>query len=269
MSLFEGIDTNQKAKFVRVLTMLFFALIVLVIVFIVNGFKEYHYIGRGVPVVNTITVTGDAEKGVSPDLATFSVGVSVEADTAQKAEEMLAERINPIIAFLKEKGIADKDLKTSNFSIYPRYEYPRIVCITYPCDQQGERTLAGFEATQSLTVKVRDLSSAGTLLAGASEIGATNVSGLAFTVEEKDAIERDVRQEAIEEARQKARDLARDLGVSLGRVVSFSDGNYGYGRLALETSAYGIGGASPKATPEIPVGENTIYSNVTITYEIN
>jgi len=237
----------------------------------INALKESRFIGGGVPASNVITVSGEGEVLAVPDVAEFSFSVVEEKQTVEAAQEAAAKKANDVLGFLKNSGIEEKDIRTTGYNLYPRYEFQQdqIVCITFPCPQPpGRQVLVGYEVNQSVSVKVRDTQKAGTILAGVGERGATNIGGIFFTIDDEDELKREARKEAIDDAKDKAKALADDLGVDLVRVVSFSDNGS-----PTPFFARGMGGdfafeESAKIAPEIPVGENTITSFISITYEI-
>lgn len=233
----------------------------------VTEVRGWRYVGTGIVPTNTISVQGEGEVFAVPDTAQFSFSVIKEGESAEAVQEEAARISNEAIAYLKENGVEDRDIKIIGYNVYPRYEWREIQCITYPCPS-GERELVGFEINQSIQVKVRDTEKAGELLAGVGDFGVEQISGLQFTIEDEDELQREARQEAVADAKEKAEALADDLGVRLVRIVNFNE--YGsptaYPRVE---SAYGLGGsADSKVTPDIPVGENRITSSVNITYEI-
>ena len=235
----------------------------------IGELKELRYVGAGVPATNTITVSGSGEVFAVPDRAEFSLTVREEAEAVSDAQETAAKKINDIKEYLEGVGVEEKDIKTTSYNVYPKYEWQEIVCITYPCPR-GKQEQTGFEVTQTLSVKVKDTKLAGELLSGVGERGASDVSGLSFTIEDEDTLKTEARAKAIEEAREKAVVLAKDLNVKLVRVVGFyedSGGAQPYYALGREGAAV-RSMASPAVTPEIPTGENKIVSNVNITYEI-
>lgn len=235
----------------------------------IKTFKSLSYVGKDVPAMNTITVSGTGESFATPDIATFSFTVQDESLVVATSQEKVNKSVEAILSYLKKSGVAEKDIKTQNYNVYPRYEYPQIRCITYPCPT-GERQLAGYTVTQSISVKVRKIADAGKLVSDIGELGATEISGLQFEVDEEDGVLRDARQDAIRDAQTKAAQLAKDLGVRLVRIVNFSEsGNYPMPYYAKEM-AFGMGGdtAAAPAPAAIPTGENQFVSNVSITYEI-
>lgn len=249
-----------------------FVVIILLAVFLgLKAFTEIQtmrYIGAGVMPANTISVSGYGEAVGVPDIATFTYGVVSLKPTVAAAQEEATTKSNAIVAYLKEVGVADRDIQTSNYSIYPQYDYVQESCVNGICPG-GRQVLRGYEVRQSTTVKVRDTAKAGDLLAGAGTRGATEVSGLNFTFDDPHQGQDEAREAAIADAKAQAEKLADQLGVSIVRVVSFSESGGGvppypmYARGGAETQAL-----DAKVAPVISTGENKVTSNVSITYEI-
>lgn len=233
-------------------------------------FQSYRFIGSSPSQQSLISVQGKGEVVGIPDIATFSFSVTEESLVIKTAQDEATKAINAILAYLKENGVAEKDIQTSGYNIYPRYEYAKGAPqpLYYPVTPEGRRTLAAYVVNQSVTVKVRELGNAGKLLAGIGEIGATNISGLSFDFDKRDELVREARDKAIKDAREEAAKLAKSLGVRLVRIISYSEGGYypAYGKV-MAAESYGRGG-DVSVAPEIPVGEDKIVSNVTITYEV-
>lgn len=250
------------------------AVIVLLALFLfvktISEFKSMRYIGSGVSASNTITVSGEGEATAVPDTATFSVTVQETAKDVKTAQTKATEKSNAIVDYLEEQDIDDRDVQTADYSVYPQYEYQTAETCREGYCPPGRQVLTGYQVSQTITVKVRDTDKAGDLLSGVGELGASQVSGLSFTIDDEEALQQEARDEAIANAKDKADQLARSLGVRVVRVVGFSEsGNYPM------PYAYGRGGVamdmameSKAAAPALPTGENKIISNVTITYEI-
>ena len=234
-----------------------------------KALKEFRYVGSGVTASNTISVSGMGEVFAVPDRATFSVTVREEAKDVADAQDKATEKSNAIIAYLKGAGVEEKDIKTISYSVNPKYEYSQGVCTPSSCPP-SKQTLTGFEVYQSLEVKVQDPKKAGELLSGVGGKGASEVSGLSFTVEDEDRLKADARKEAIADAEAKADELADQLGVKIIRVVGFYEDSGGYqpyyGKGGIAMDSMSVREAAP--APQIPAGENKIVSNVNITYEI-
>ncbi|MBV9159882.1 MAG: SIMPL domain-containing protein [Candidatus Kaiserbacteria bacterium] len=230
--------------------------------------KGYRYIGSGVTATNTITVSGEGIVYAVPDTGEFSFSVMQTGKDVTTAQTQVNTKANDIIDYLKQAGIDEKDIQTTDYSVNPHYEWSATTC---PAGGYcpGKQTITGYDVSETLTVKVRDTKKAGDLLSGVGSRGATNVSGLNFTVANQDLIEAQARDKAIQAAKDKANTLARSLGVSIVRVVGFDEG--GNNRIYYAKSAdvsLQASGAAPAPAPEIAVGQNKVVSDVTVTYEI-
>jgi len=240
----------------------------------INEFKLSGSIGRDYSPENVISVSGEGEVVSVPDTANITFDITEEAKEVPAAQTKVTERMNAIIASLKGSGIDAKDIKTINYSVYPKYEYqnePKAVggeyiYPPYPVNQ----VIVGYTVTHTVEVKIRKVADAGSILASLGSFEVSNLSGLSFSIDDEDALKAEARKKAIDDAREKAEVLSRDLGVRLVRIVSFSEsGNYPPIYYMKAEAAYVDGrGGGVAPTPEIPTGENKIVSNVTITYEI-
>lgn len=216
---------------------------------------------------NTITVSDNGEIYAKPDLAVINFSVVTEKKTVAEALSENAKQMNAVINFIKGQGVEDKDVKTTNFNIYPRYEYQNVETEIYPYPP-GKRVLVGYEVTQSLEVKIREMAKIGVIIEGAAKAGANQVGDLQFTIDKQDELKNQARAEAIKKAKAKAQELASRLGIRLIRIVNFNEGvsmPYYYGYAIKE--AVGMGG-EVAPSPQIETGENKITVTVTITYEI-
>ena len=232
---------------------------------------ELRYVGAGLQATNTINVSGYGEAFGVPDIATFTFSVTSEKSTVAAAQTEATAKINAITEYLKSQNIDDKDIRTTDYSVYPQYDYKTEICAAgYPCGG-GTQVLRGYQVRQTTTVKIRETDAAGDILTGVGSKGATEVSGLVFTFDDPEGVQNEARNEAIANAKEKAETLARSLGVTLVRVVSYNDsGNYP-SPLYRTDIAYGMGGAEDSVksiAPALSVGENKVISNVNITYEI-
>lgn len=230
-----------------------------------NKIKEWKYIGQGVEAKNIITVTDSGEIYAKPDLAITSFSVVTEAKTVAAAMAENTKKMNAIIAAIKGKGVEDKDLKTTYFNISPHYDYTDTSKV-YP--YEGKRVLSGYDITQSLQVKIRDLEKVGEIIQAAVDNGSNQASDLQFTIDKEDELKKQAREEAINKAKVKAQDLAEELGVKLVRIVGFSDSGYFpyYANEKMSAIPAGMGGGD--AVAQIQTGENKIQASVSITYEI-
>ena len=240
---------------------------IFLLVLTASTLKQYRFIGSGVTATNTITVSGKGEVFAVPDTATFNYSVMATAKDVTTAQTEVNTKSNAILVYLKSQGVDEKDIQTSDYSVNPHYEYGTAVCSGGYCPP-GKQTLTGYDVNETVTVKVKDTNKAGTLLSGIGSKGATNLSGLSFTIDDQTKLEAEARTKAINNARAKAEELAKELGVSLVRVVGFSENGGGYPiYYAKAMSADSLGRGTAPA-PEIATGQNRITSNVDVTYEI-
>src|SRR3990167_7744821 len=120
------------------------ALALFLIVVTIGELKGLQFIGSGVTATNTITVSGEGEVFAVPDTGTFSVTVQEEAKEVKDAQETATEKVNDIIAYLKGAGVEEKDIKTTDYSVYPQYDYTQSVCREGLCPP-GRQVLRGFQ----------------------------------------------------------------------------------------------------------------------------
>jgi uncharacterized protein YggE len=270
--LFEGTwgDWARKA----VLLVLVLAAVFLVVES-VSAMKSWRYIGAGLNATNVVSVSGHGEALAVPDIATFSFSIVSDKTTVADAQADATAKANAITEYLKGAGVDAKDIQTSDYSVYPQYEYSQSVCPTSGTSVSycppGKQTLKGYEVRQTTTIKVRDTAKAGDLLTGVGSKGATEVSGLNFTFDDPEGVQNEARDKAIANAKEKADKLAKSLGVSLVRVVSYNENGGGYPvYYARDSVAMGAtANQSVKAeAPDISVGQNKVSSDVTVSYEI-
>ncbi len=217
----------------------------------------------------TINVTGKGEVTAKPDVAQFSFSVRADAASASEAQTKSAEAINAITAYLKENAIEDKDIKTEGYNMNPKFKYETRPCAFNSYCPPGEQIPDGFEVYQTVTVKVRDIDKAGTLLGGVGDKGATDISGLTFTIDDEDTLKAEARALAIADAQANAEKLAESLNVRIVKMMGYYEDSpampmYGYGGTMMDSQAKNV----PMVAPEISTGESMTTSNVTITYEV-
>ncbi len=258
------ISPELKIKLYRALKI---ALIAFVVAFAVSLLFEFTpHRGYGNKTENTITFSGHGEVTAVPDIASVYFNISQDAKTVKEAQALVAGIEKKSLDLLKESGVLEKDIKTSNASFYPKYDYGQIYCIKYPCPQ-GNPVIVGYTASESITVKVRNTDDVGKIMQGLGTLGVSDLSGPNFSIDNEDGLKAEARKKAIDDAKEKAKVLAKDLGVRLGKITSFSEsGNY---PMPMYSKSMMVGEASDRSDPaQLPKGENTISSDVSITYEI-
>ena len=202
-----------------------------------------------------ITVQGTGTVTIKPDLATLSVGVTTQASKAAQAQSAASAAMTKVIAAIKKLGIADADLVTQSVSLNPTYDY----------SNGASPRLTGYSATQSLSVKVRDLTKVGDVIDAAVAAGANQVGGVSFSVADPAAATEQARKAAVADAKKRAETLAQAAGVTLGSPISIT-----------ETSAptptpiyYGTDAAgAPAVKTPVEVGTTDVTVQVQVVYSI-
>lgn len=258
----------QEAYMRKIAALVGLAAVVALLAYTYYAMTQARYVSH-MPV--TISVAGEGEIFAKPDVATFNFSVNAKEKEASMAQSKSADAINAIIAYLKDNGVEEKDIRTQYYNLSPQYEYPQTVCNSLGyCPPRGEPKVVGYEVTQSVEVKVRTIDDTSKLIGGVGELGATNLDGPSFTIDDESALQAQAREKAIIDAKTKAEKLAKDLGVRIVRMNGFWEEQGGYPML------YGKGGDASAITmsaemavaPEIPTGENSIISRVNISYEV-
>jgi uncharacterized protein len=211
----------------------------------------------------TMTVSAEGESVAKPDVAIINVGVKTLAK--MKVEDVISEntkKMNSIIKVLKDSGIKERDIKTVNYNLYPVYDY---------IESRG-RVLKGYELSQSLRVKIRDMETIGDTIDLATRNGANDVSSVSFTIDDPEELKNEAREEAIEKAKTKAKSMAKISGINLGRVVNVSE-NFGSAYPVAYNNNYSaraMGGVEmvKEESANIQVGESEISVTVSLTYEV-
>ena len=205
--------------------------------------------------IRTITVTGTGTASATPDAATISLGVEVSAAESGAALDQANAKAQVLLDVLAEFGVEEKDVQTSNLSIYPRY------------DDMG-RSITGYTASNQLTVTLRDLDRAGEVLDASAALVGNEIrfNGISFFVDDTTAMESDARTDAVEDARRSADDYAAAAGVQVGDVVSISESSVSSPMPYLDYARDSAAGAE-SAVPIAP-GEVDQQVTVTVVYEI-
>lgn len=215
----------------------------------------------------SVNIQGYGEVVAVPDIASFTFTVREVADDVSLAQGFVTERHNEIVNLLKENNIEERDIKTTSYNIYPKYEYQEIFCITTPC-RSGESVLVGQEVVQTTQVKVRDTENAGNIIGLLGEMEVSNLSSLNFTIDDQDSLKEKARELAIIDAKEKARKLEKQLGVDLDDIVGFYEEENTYGPYPMFSES--VRSLSlDSVTPEISAGEDTVSVRVNLTFKLD
>lgn len=214
----------------------------------------------------SFSVSAEGRAVSIPDVAAFTFSVVTQGGKDMtKIQTENTTKMNKAIAFVKANGVDDKDIKTQNYSLQPRYQYsncpkPGMVC--------PPPEIVGYEIDQTVLVKVRDFAKVGDILAGVVNNGANSVSSFQFTIDDPTSVQDMARAEAIQKAKVKAEALAKTGGFSVGRLLGITEGGNYPRPMMLDYAAKGFGGAEASVAPSIAPGSQETTVTVTLQYEI-
>ena len=200
-----------------------------------------------------LSVTGEGQVQAAPDMATVTLGVTNDADSAKAALDANNQAVSAVFAELKAAGIEARDIQTSGLSLGPRYEYPA---------SGGSPTTNGFTATNMVTVQVRALDKVGSVLDAVVQQGANTLNGISFGLQDPVPATDEARKAAVADARRKAELYAAAAGVKLGAVRSISE-NGGSAPVPMAAAAFDKAGAVPVAA-----GQMAVSASVSIIYDL-
>jgi hypothetical protein len=207
------------------------------------------------PLENSIVVVGSGTVYAAPDLATVSIGVQARNSDPKAAVSDTNQKINAIMAALRELGIEEKDIRTTNVSLSAQQDYD-------PATGQPKGTFT-FVSDNTLSVTVRDLSKVGDALSRVVDAGANNIYGISFGVSDPAALEAEARAKAVADAKARADQLASAAGVGVGAPISISESVYTPQPFALEAAR-----AADVAAVPVAGGQLQITVQVNIAYAI-
>ena len=206
----------------------------------------------------TVRVTGTGIVTEAPDVVVLSIGVSVERDSVRQARTEAAEAMTGVIDSLKGNGLLDEDIQTQHFSIHQRYDYIK-----------GQREFRGYNVTNTVSAKIRDLEAVGNVIDDAAEAGGdlVEINSIQFSIDDTTKLKMAARVAAMQDAHAKAQTLATEGGVTLGKPISISEsGDFYVPRPASIEFAF----ADEAAAVDTPIqsGQLQITVMVNVTYEI-
>ena len=207
-----------------------------------------------------IWVNGEGSVSVVPDVAILSLGVEVQSDTVAVAQAEAATSMNAVMRELKNKGIADKDIKAQQFSIYPVRRWS---------DDKGEEVLVGYRVNHMVVARVRKVADAGAIIDAVTSAGGDyiRINSISFTVDDPSEYQVEAREKAMADAEAKAKQLAEAGGVRLG-VPTYINESGGYVPVPREYAVKAFAEVAPMAATPISPGEMEISISVQVVYSI-
>ncbi|MDN5781531.1 MAG: SIMPL domain-containing protein [Luteimonas sp.] len=205
-----------------------------------------------------LSVSAHAEASRVPDVASLSTGVVTQSADAKAAMAANTAQMKKVMAAIKAAGIAEKDIQTSGINISPQYKYS---------DNQPP-TITGYQASNTVSIKVREIGKLGDVLDALVASGANQVNGPSFEIDQPEAVYDEARRGALEKAQQRAQMYAKSLGLKVRRIVSISEGG-GFQppqpmmMMRAKAEAYDAAGAPP-----VSPGETTLAANLDVVFEL-
>jgi len=203
-----------------------------------------------------LTVSAEAEARQAPDIARLSTGVVTQAANANAALRANAREMDKVMAALTAAGIAARDIQTSGINLYPQYRHPR----------NEAPSITGYQAANTVSVKVREIARLGEVLDALVASGANQVNGPSFAIDEPEPVYDRARLAALDKARARAELYAGALGLKVGRIISINEGSSPAQPVGLRMMA-AAQAMDEAATPVAP-GESTLRARVTVVFEL-
>ena len=214
--------------------------------------------GYAMPADGTLlSVSAEASAKRVPDVATISTGVVTQAADANAAMRANAVQMDKVMAAIRAAGIGERDVQTSGINLNPQYKYV----------ENAPPSIVGYQASNTVNVKVRDLSKLGKVLDAFVEQGANQVNGPSFEVDKPDEAYDEARVAALKKAQARAQTYADALGLKVRRIISIGEGGASFPRPMPMLRAMAADAGFAKETAISP-GESTLSVNIEVVFEL-
>jgi len=208
----------------------------------------------------TLTLSSFGEARTAPDQAAINMGVTTQAPTAAAALQQNNVRMQAVIAAIRAQGVAERDIQTSGLNVNPEYEEVRAAT-------RGRPRIAGYRVTNQVTVLVRDLDRLGATVDAVVRVGANEINGITFGLQNVDARADEARRQAVANVARKAELYARAAGLRIVRLVNLTErGGYAPPRPMAEFGRQSYDAVATSAP--VQVGEVEVRVDVTAVYEL-
>ena len=203
-----------------------------------------------------LSVSASADVKRAPDVASIGAGVVTQAADANAAMRANAEQMQKVMAAIRAAGIADKDIRTSGINLSPQYRYA----------ENQPPAITGYQASNNVDLKVRDLGKLGKVLDALVASGANQVNGPSFEIDQPDAVQDEARRAALDKAQARAQMYAKSLGLQVRRIVSISEG--GGFNPPMPMPMVRLAAMAKDAGTEVSPGENTVGASIDVVFEL-
>lgn len=203
-----------------------------------------------------LNISASAEATRIPDVARISAGVVTQATDSNSALRANAQQMDKVMAAIKKSGIAERDVQTSGVSLNPQYKY----------EDNKAPQIVGYQASNTVNIKVRDISKLGAVLDVLADQGANQINGPMFSIDQPEPVYDQARMDALKKAQERAQTYAKNLNLRVVRIVSIDETNNG-GFQPMAVLA-----AAPRAAKEfnspISPGETTLSVTLNVVFEL-
>jgi len=213
--------------------------------------------GNGIAADSTLlSVSAQGEAHRVPDVATVSSGVVTQAADANAAMRANADEMARVMAAIKAAGIAERDIQTSGINLNPQYKYA----------ENQAPAIIGYQASNTVSLKVRDIAKLGKVLDALVASGANQVNGPSFEIDQPEQAYDEARRSALEQAQARAAMYAKSLGMRVRRIVSISEGAGFQPPRPMPMMA--MARAEKAADTSVSPGESTLTANLDVVFEL-
>jgi len=204
-----------------------------------------------------LSVSAQADAHRVPDVATISAGVVTQSADANSAMRANAAQMEKVMAAIRAAGVPDRDIRTSGVSLNPQYKYV----------ENQNPTITGYQASNTVDLKVRDVARLGQVLDALVASGANQVNGPSFEIDQPEPVYDEARRAALEKAQARAQMYAKELGMRVRRIVSISEGGGFTPPVPMPMMAMAARGKAEADTSVAP-GETTLTANLDVVFEL-
>lgn len=205
---------------------------------------------------DTFNATGEGKVSIKPDIATVSVGISAKGNTVKSTQDEINTVINRVSKSIKELGVEEKDIQTTNYSINPNYDY-----------RDSNTKITGYSANTNLLIKIRKLDTVNNVIDMATQNGANQVGGINFDIDDREKVEGEAREKAVEQAKKKAINAAKIAGFKLGRIINYHENSNDFP--LFRAGSFATLEVKDSTPTQVEAGSTEIRINITLSYEIN
>jgi uncharacterized protein len=216
--------------------------------------------GEAAEIVPMLSVSGTGEARVAPDEATVRLGVVTQAPTARAAQEEANRTAGAVLEAVRKLGIQAEDIQTSGLSLSPLYSQGR------PGAEEQAPRITGYQANNTVTIRVEDLAKVGPVIDAGLGAGANNLEGVAFGLRNDEAARAAALTDAVREARAKAEALAKALKVQLVGILEVAEGGVSISPPPYPKGRFAV--AELSVDTPVSAGQVGVEASVTIRYRI-